>query len=124
RRHEPPGRHAGLSRRAQAATCFLPSWGCGPYRMHSPERSFSMTVKAFGAQSADRPLEPLDITRRAPGAHDVQIAIAYCGVCHSDLHQVRAEWAGTLYPCVPGHEIVGRVTAVGPHVEGFAPGDL
>ena len=83
-----------------------------------------MTVKAFGAQAADRPLEPLDISRRAPSAHDVQIAIAHCGVCHSDLHQVRAEWAGTLFPCVPGHEIVGRVTAVGEHVKGFAPGDL
>lgn len=59
-----------------------------------------------------------------PGAHDVQIDIAYCGVCHSDIHQVRAEWAGTSYPCVPGHEIVGRVSAVGVHVLGFMPGDL
>ncbi|WP_406626244.1 NAD(P)-dependent alcohol dehydrogenase [Acidovorax sp. SDU_ACID1] len=83
-----------------------------------------MTIQAYGAQAADQPLQPLAITRRAPGAHDVQIAIAYCGVCHSDLHQVRSEWAGTLYPCVPGHEIVGRVTAVGAHVSGFAPGDL
>jgi uncharacterized zinc-type alcohol dehydrogenase-like protein len=54
----------------------------------------------------------------------VQIAIAYCGVCHSDIHQVRSEWAGTLFPCVPGHEIVGRVAAVGAQVSGFAPGDL
>jgi uncharacterized zinc-type alcohol dehydrogenase-like protein len=83
-----------------------------------------MNVKAYGAHAADKPLESLDITRRAPGAHDVQIAIAHCGVCHSDLHQVRAEWAGTLFPCVPGHEIVGRVSAVGEHVKGFAPGDL
>ena len=75
-----------------------------------------MTVKAYGAYAGDRPLEPLDITRRAPGAHDVQIDIAYCGVCHSDLHQVRAEWAGTQFPCVPGHEIVGRVSAGGAHV--------
>ncbi|WP_313085077.1 NAD(P)-dependent alcohol dehydrogenase [Pulveribacter sp.] len=82
------------------------------------------TIHAYGAQAADQALAPLRITRRAPGAHDVQIAIAYCGVCHSDLHQVRAEWAGTLYPCVPGHEIVGRVTAVGAHVRGFAAGDL
>ena len=67
-----------------------------------------MTVKAYGAHAGTLPLEPMDITRRAPGAHDVQINIAYCGVCHSDIHQVRAEWAGTLYPCVPGHEIVGR----------------
>ncbi|RKJ96220.1 NAD(P)-dependent alcohol dehydrogenase [Alicycliphilus denitrificans] len=83
-----------------------------------------MTIKAYGAHAADKPLESLDITRRAPGAHDVQIAIAYCGVCHSDLHQVRSEWAGTLYPCVPGHEIVGRVTAVGAHVPGHKVGDL
>ncbi|WP_282188147.1 NAD(P)-dependent alcohol dehydrogenase [Azospirillum sp. TSH64] len=66
----------------------------------------------------------MDIARRAPGPHDVQIEIAYCGVCHSDLHQVRAEWAGTLWPCVPGHEIVGRVSAVGGHVKGFRDGDL
>jgi alcohol dehydrogenase (NADP+) len=83
-----------------------------------------MTVKAYGANAADKPLESLDIIRRAPGHHDVQIDIAYCGVCHSDLHQVRAEWAGTLYPCVPGHEIVGRVSAVGEHVSGFQIGDL
>lgn len=83
-----------------------------------------MTVKAYGAQAADKPLESIDITRRAPGAHDVQIDIDFCGVCHSDLHTVRAEWAGTLYPCVPGHEIVGRVSAVGAHVSGHKVGDL
>ncbi len=83
-----------------------------------------MTTKAYGALAAERPLESMDITRRAPGSHDVQIDIAYCGVCHSDLHQVRSEWAGTLYPCVPGHEIVGRVSAVGAHVSGFKAGDL
>jgi uncharacterized zinc-type alcohol dehydrogenase-like protein len=83
-----------------------------------------MSVKAYGATAGDKPLESMDITRRAPGAHDVQIDIAYCGVCHSDLHTVRAEWAGTLYPCVPGHEIVGRVSAVGGQVSGFQVGDL
>lgn len=83
-----------------------------------------MTVKAFGAYAADKSLEALDIDRRAPGDHDVQIDIAYCGVCHSDLHTVRGEWAGTLYPCVPGHEIVGRVSAVGARVTRFQPGDL
>ena len=83
-----------------------------------------MTVNAYGAHAGDQPLVPLRISRRAPGAHDVQIAIAYCGVCHSDLHQVRAEWAGTLFPCVPGHEIVGRVSAVGAQVAGFEVGDL
>jgi len=83
-----------------------------------------MTVIAYGAYAGDKPLEAMEITRRAPGAHDVQIDIAFCGVCHSDLHQVRAEWAGTLFPCVPGHEIVGRVSAVGAHVAGFQTGDL
>lgn len=82
-----------------------------------------MTVKAYGAQAADKPLLPIDIQRREPGAHDVQIAIAYCGVCHSDLHTVRGEWPGTRYPCVPGHEIVGRVSAVGERVTRFAVGD-
>lgn len=83
-----------------------------------------MTVKAYGANAGTLPLEPMDITRRQPGAHDVQIDIAFCGVCHSDIHQVRSEWAGTQYPCVPGHEIVGRVTAVGGHVSAFKEGDL
>lgn len=82
-----------------------------------------MTTKAYGAHAADKPLEPMDITRRAPGARDVQIEIAYCGVCHSDLHTVRSEWGGTLYPCVPGHEIVGQVSAVGNEVKGFKVGD-
>ncbi|WP_062194171.1 NAD(P)-dependent alcohol dehydrogenase [Caldimonas taiwanensis] len=82
------------------------------------------TVRAWGAHAADRPLEPLVITRRAPGAHDVVIDIAYCGICHSDIHQVRSEWAGTLYPCVPGHEIVGRVAAVGAQVTRHRVGDL
>ena len=82
-----------------------------------------MTTKAYGALASDKPLEPLDIQRRQPGPHDVQIDIAYCGVWHSDLHTVRSEWAGTLYPCVPGHEIVGHVSAVGNEVSGFKVGD-
>ena len=83
-----------------------------------------MLIHAYGAEAGDQPLVPMQIPRRTPGAHDVQISIAYCGVCHSDLHQVRAEWAGTLFPCVPGHEIVGRVSAVGDAVENFKTGDL
>ena len=82
-----------------------------------------MSTKAYGAQAADKPLQSLDIERRAPGPKDVQIEIAYCGVCHSDLHTVRSEWGGTLYPCVPGHEIVGHVSAVGGDVSGFKVGD-
>ena len=81
-----------------------------------------MTVQAYGARAGDRPLEPLPIERRQPGPHDVQIDIAFCGVCHSDLHTVRAEWGGTLYPCVPGHEIVGHVSAVGAEVKDFSIG--
>ena len=80
-------------------------------------------VRAYGAHAADKPLEPIAIERREPGPHDVQIEIAYCGVCHSDLHTVRSEWAGTRYPCVPGHEIVGHVSAVGSEVTGFKVGD-
>ncbi|MDY6891788.1 MAG: NAD(P)-dependent alcohol dehydrogenase [Pseudomonadota bacterium] len=82
-----------------------------------------MEVKAYGAHAADKPLESMAIQRRAPGPNDVAIDIVYCGVCHSDLHQVRSEWAGTLYPCVPGHEIVGHVSAVGDKVTTFKVGD-
>ena len=83
-----------------------------------------MQINAIGTNSASQPLGSMAITRREPGPDDVQIAIDYCGVCHSDVHQARSEWAGTLYPCVPGHEIVGRVTAVGSRVSGHAVGDL
>jgi uncharacterized zinc-type alcohol dehydrogenase-like protein len=91
--------------------------------LKSPLGEKKMTTKAYGALAADQPLEPLDIERRRPGARDVAIEILYCGVCHSDLHTVRSEWDGTLYPCVPGHEIVGRVTAVGGGVTRFKVGD-
>ncbi len=84
----------------------------------------SMTVKARGAHAADQPVVALEIQRRAPGPRDVQIEIAYCGICHSDLHTIRSEWPGTLYPCVPGHEIVGHVSAVGAAVTRFKPGDI
>ena len=82
-----------------------------------------MSTKAFGARAADAPIEAMNITRRAPAAGDVQIDIKYCGVCHSDLHTVRSEWPGTVYPCVPGHEIVGHVSAVGGDVQAFKVGD-
>jgi uncharacterized zinc-type alcohol dehydrogenase-like protein len=83
-----------------------------------------MIVKAYGAHAADKPLEPMHIQRRETGPKDVRIDIAFCGVCHSDLHTVRSEWGGTLYPCVPGHEIVGHVTEVGAEVTGFREGDM
>jgi len=85
------------------------------------------TSKAFAAHSANSPLEPFSIPRRQPGPQDVQIEILYCGVCHSDLHQVRNEWKDiipTVYPCVPGHEIVGRVVKTGSAVKKFKEGDL
>src|SRR5215217_1715969 len=83
-----------------------------------------MTVKAFGAYAGDKPLEPMDINRRLFFTQKTAYEIAFCGVCHSDIHQVRSEWAGTLYPCVPGHEIVGRVSSVGAHVKSHKVGDL
>ncbi|MGN6375241.1 MAG: NAD(P)-dependent alcohol dehydrogenase [Sphingomonas sp.] len=81
-------------------------------------------AKAYAAQSAETPLAPFSFERRDVGPKDVAIDILYCGVCHSDLHTVRSEWGGTLYPCVPGHEIVGRVSAVGDEVSKFKVGDL
>jgi uncharacterized zinc-type alcohol dehydrogenase-like protein len=83
-------------------------------------------TKAYAATSAKSPLAPTIIPRRNPGEDDVQIEILFCGICHSDLHQVRNEWSDmpTVYPCVPGHEIVGRVTKVGSKVTKFKPGDL
>lgn len=81
------------------------------------------TAKAFAAFASAEPLKPHTITRRAVGDGDVAIRIAYCGVCHSDLHQVRNEWGGSTFPMVPGHEIVGHVTAVGSKVTKFKVGD-
>jgi uncharacterized zinc-type alcohol dehydrogenase-like protein len=84
-------------------------------------------IKAFSAASASSPLAPATIPRRDPGDHDVQIEILYCGICHSDLHQARDEWQSvmpTVYPLVPGHEIVGRVSKVGSAVKKFKAGDL
>lgn len=83
-----------------------------------------MSTKAYAAQSATSAVAPFDIQRREPSAKDVVIDILHCGVCHSDIHQVRDEWHNTVYPCVPGHEIVGRVIAVGGDVTKFAVGDL
>ncbi len=81
------------------------------------------SARSYGAQTAASALAPLTITRREPGATDVEMEILFCGVCHSDLHQARNEWHNTVYPCVPGHEIVGRVTRIGPRVTKFKVGD-
>ncbi len=78
----------------------------------------------YAARSATTPLAPFSFERREPGPQDVQIEILYCGVCHSDLHQVRDEWGGAIFPMVPGHEIVGRVAKVGGQVRNFKAGDL
>ncbi len=79
---------------------------------------------AYAAANAKTPLAPIQIDRREPGPTDVVIEIAYCGVCHSDIHQARDEWGGSIFPMVPGHEIVGRVTSAGSGVTGFKAGDL
>ncbi|WP_113638679.1 NAD(P)-dependent alcohol dehydrogenase [Nubsella zeaxanthinifaciens] len=82
------------------------------------------TVKAFGTPSPEADLAPISINRRAVLPKDVEIDILYCGVCHSDLHTARNDWGGSVYPAVPGHEIVGKVTAVGSDVTKFKVGDL
>ena len=81
------------------------------------------TTYSYAAPSASAPLAPFSFERRDCGPRDVAIDIVYCGVCHSDLHTARGEWAGTKYPCVPGHEIVGHVTKVGSEVKNFKVGD-
>ncbi|MBS0660449.1 MAG: NAD(P)-dependent alcohol dehydrogenase [Verrucomicrobia bacterium] len=81
------------------------------------------SIRSFGARSASSALAPLTIARREPGPTDVELEILFCGVCHSDLHQARNEWHNTVYPCVPGHEIVGRVSRVGAQVGKFKAGD-
>lgn len=81
-------------------------------------------TKAFAAYDATTPLRDFELERREPGPKDVQIEILYCGVCHSDVHQVRNEWGNSIFPMVPGHEIVGRVTSVGSEVTKFKEGDL
>lgn len=81
-------------------------------------------VKAYGTQAAEADLQPMNIKRRIIQPDDIEIEILYCGVCHSDLHTVRNDWGGSLYPVVPGHEIVGRITQVGKDVTKFKIGDL
>ena len=81
-------------------------------------------AKGYAAAAVHEPLTPFQFERRDVGPHDVRIEILFCGVCHSDVHQVRDEWGGSIFPMVPGHEIVGRITEVGAHVKNFKPGDL
>lgn len=83
-----------------------------------------MLTKGYAVHDAKLPLVPFSYERREPGLHDVQISILYCGICHSDIHQVRDEWGGSIYPMVPGHEIAGRVIRTGKNVTKFRVGDL
>lgn len=83
-----------------------------------------IATKGYAAQNPTATLQPFNFSRREVGPHDIRIEIAYCGVCHSDLHQVRDEWGGSIYPMVPGHEIVGRISKVGSAVTKFKAGDL
>ena len=85
---------------------------------------FMIPTKGFAAQAATTPLTPFDFERRDIGPHDIHIEILYCGVCHSDIHTARSEWPGTVYPVVPGHEIIGRIAGVGEHVTNFKVGEL
>src|SRR5260221_1016301 len=106
--------------RSGSLTTATPRFGSANGRDNHDSRG----IKAYAAQSATAALGPFAIRRRDVGVRDVQIEILYCGVCHSDLHHVRNEWHNTVYPCVPGHEIVGRVTGVGREVKKFKEGDL
>jgi alcohol dehydrogenase (NADP+) len=83
----------------------------------------ALPTRAYAAQNATSPLAPFDLQRRSPGSHDVLIEIKFCGVCHTDIHLVRNDWGISLYPMVPGHEIVGTVSRVGDQVSRFKPGD-
>lgn len=83
-----------------------------------------LPTKGYAAHAAQEPLKPFSFARREPTPKDVQIEILFCGVCHTDLHFVRNDWDRTIYPCVPGHEIVGRVVEAGREVKEFRPGDL
>jgi uncharacterized zinc-type alcohol dehydrogenase-like protein len=98
-----------------------------PAAMENSPKPQTFPAKAYAAQSAASPLAPFTLARRSPRPQDVQLEILFCGVCHSDLHQSRNEWKAvmpTVYPCVPGHEIVGRVVKVGSAVKKFKEGDI
>ncbi len=86
-------------------------------------RSMTMNLLGYTASSAKSDLSPFHFEGRDPRANDVVIEILYCGICHSDLHQARDDWNNTIYPVVPGHEIIGRVVSIGPEVTAFKQGD-
>lgn len=84
----------------------------------------TLKMPAYAAQSATSALAPFTIERREPSSHDVLIDILYCGICHSDIHQARDEWGGSIFPMVPGHEIIGRVAKTGEHAKKWKVGDI
>ena len=88
------------------------------------ESKATLKTPAYAAKAAKAQLAPWSIERREPGPHDVLIDILYCGVCHSDIHQVKDEWHNSIFPMVPGHEIVGQVVKVGDHVKKWKPGHI
>src|SRR3954470_6161142 len=112
------------TRRRQGANVFPANRRPPPRAWRTCYRGGRSTVAGFAARDPTSPLRPFSFERREPGPRDVQIDILYCGVCHSDLHTVRSELSPPTYPCVPGHEIVGRVTAVSAEVTAFAAGGL
>jgi uncharacterized zinc-type alcohol dehydrogenase-like protein len=83
-----------------------------------------LPTKAYAAYNENTPLKPFEFSRRNPGSKDVLIEILFCGVCHSDIHQARGEWGNSIFPMVPGHEIVGRVAQIGDQVSRVKKGDL
>ncbi len=122
-----PGRRAVL--KAGAALAAAPLVGGVASRADAAAKrvaSRPLTTRAYGNTSAKGPLGPLRISRRAVGPNDVLLDVLYCGICHSDIHQARNEWPTipTVYPCVPGHEIIGKVAAVGSAVTRFKVGDI
>src|SRR5512141_781989 len=127
----PPGESIGrvyrCSTGAQPPTSECRIEGAAESLAHEEDSTMTGTIPAWAAPSAKAPLAPHPITRPEPGPRDAQNEILYCGVCHSDVHQVRNEWADSMpsvFPMVPGHEIVGRVTKVGADVSKFAVGDV
>lgn len=90
----------------------------------TPKAPLVNSIRAYGTTAPDRPLGPMTVKRREPRAQDVEIDILFCGICHSDIHQVRNEWQNTEFPCVPGHEIIGRVVKAGRAVKKFREGDI
>ena len=92
--------------------------------MQVKEKKYTLETQGYAVASPDAKFEPFSFERREPQAKDILIEILFCGICHSDIHQARDEWGGSIYPMVPGHEIVGRIVQVGEEVTKFKEGDF